>query len=384
MKKIISKIYSIFSYCGQLFRLIISLRDFISANSRYSYYKNTDRIKPIWKIYWENLRWIIKFNEINIAYFTYGFDEKSFSWSQQLRYLDAKSYVKLIHTKNKLTSMASHAPVLNDKYLFTLFVEGVNKIYGENIAVPKFLGFCNIDGVINAKWDGVKGWKEIDNIDAFCKPIIGFGGRDSFLIQIADGIMKIDGQTVGPNEVMNLFLKDSVWILQERIKQYPVLNQLYDKSVNSIRLVTYKSGNKFKVFTALLRTGKNGCTVDNWQKGGVLVDVDVDSGRLGEYGIIRGDRNLVRHPDTGVKFNSITIPHFSTLKKQALLLHTNLFNLKAVGWDVAIGEDGVVFIEGNAQWGIGMLQIIKGGLREDIHKIFGETSSQDYSVFRNT
>jgi hypothetical protein len=89
---------------------------------------------------------------------------------------------------------------------------------------------------------------------------------------------------------------------------------------------------------------------------------------------MRGFRRLDRHPDTGVKFKDITIPHFLEIKEKALLFHRSRFNLKAVGWDVAVGKDGVVFVEGNGRWGLVMLQIEKGGLRKEIHEILKDSS----------
>jgi hypothetical protein len=374
LKRILLVIYSHFSNFERSFRLIFSLRDFIATNSKQSFFKNTERQKSIFRIYWENIRWITKFGEINSAYFMYGFDDILLSFNDQFQYLDALSYNKLIYSKNKLNSLVSHAPVINDKYLFTVFVEGFNKSYKQNIKTPKFLGFCNKQGLVDNHHGIVKKWEEIDNIEGFCKSTFGFGGREAFLLNISSGILKIDNKVVDYSDLKNMFNEGTVWILQERIQQHPILNMLYDKSVNSIRLITYRMGNEFKVFVALLKIGACGCIVDNWGKGGLLVDIDIASGRIGEYGIMRGWRRLDRHPDTGVKFKDITIPHFLELKEQALLLHRSLFNLKAVGWDVAVGKDGVVFVEGNARWGIGMLQIVKGGLRKDIHEILKDPS----------
>lgn len=44
--------------------------------------------------------------------------------------------------------------------------------------------------------------------------------------------------------------------------------------------------------------------------------------------------------------------------------------LHSVGWDIAIGDAGPIFIEGNDNWEINGPQICNGGLRKEFNELF--------------
>ena len=44
-------------------------------------------------------------------------------------------------------------------------------------------------------------------------------------------------------------------------------------------------------------------------------------------------------------------------------LHSKLYRIHSVGWDIAITEEGPVFIEGNSKWEISGTQSAEGGVK---------------------
>ena len=54
-----------------------------------------------------------------------------------------------------------------------------------------------------------------------------------------------------------------------------------------------------------------------------------------------------------------------------MMLHTMLPDVYSVGWDVAIGKDGPIFIEGNDNWEINGPQICHGGLKNLFYEMLG-------------
>ncbi len=123
----------------------------------------------------------------------------------------------------------------------------------------------------------------------------------------------------------------------------------------------------------MLRIGCNGNVVDNYDKGGVSVGVDLDSGLLVKYGMLkygRGTKTEV-HPNTNVKFEGIKLPHFTEAIEQAIKIHSMLREIPIIGWDIAFTEEGPIFIEGNDNIDISISQQADGGLRQKIESLTG-------------
>ena len=61
---------------------------------------------------------------------------------------------------------------------------------------------------------------------------------------------------------------------------------------------------------------------------------------------------------TGVKFDGIKIPFWSEIKE--MVIEAALVNdkINIVGWDVAIGKDGPLIIEGNRGPGFDLVQVL--------------------------
>ena len=125
------------------------------------------------------------------------------------------------------------------------------------------------------------------------------------------------------------------------------------------------------VMCVLLRMGAHGSTVDNWAKGGLIVGVDND-GNLQEYGYYKPGYGTKtdKHPDTGVIFKGINIPFFEESLEKTKQFHSKLNHIHSIGWDVAITGDGPVFIEGNDSWELGFVQIVNGGIKEQLNAYF--------------
>lgn len=116
---------------------------------------------------------------------------------------------------------------------------------------------------------------------------------------------------------------------------------------------------------------REGSYVDNWAKGGIFVGIDMESGKLFERGFIKQiyGTSVKSYIDSGVVFKDYEIPYFQEAVKLAQKLHTTMYRCHSVGWDIAITEQGPIFIEGNGLWEISLLQAAHGGLKH-IEKYF--------------
>ena len=115
-----------------------------------------------------------------------------------------------------------------------------------------------------------------------------------------------------------------------------------------------------------------GSSVDNWAKGGVFVGIDMENGRLMDIGFLKPKygTSVKEHPDTKIKFSGYQIPFYKEAEEMAARLHKYLYRCHSVGWDIAITENGPMFIEGNGWWEISLIQAVHGGLKKQVEKYF--------------
>ena len=128
------------------------------------------------------------------------------------------------------------------------------------------------------------------------------------------------------------------FIVQELIKQHDVVNKLYDKSINTLRVITYITDNGYHVAPIVMRIGRGGKNVDNAHAGGIFIAID-DNGKLGKKAFTEYKDRFLYHPDTKVIFNNYKIPYIDILKKEIVKLHKKIPGVKFVSWDIAVNND---------------------------------------------
>jgi hypothetical protein len=113
--------------------------------------------------------------------------------------------------------------------------------------------------------------------------------------------------------------------------------------------------------------GRTGNVIDNANAGGVFVAVELETGAPDTHAwqhLAAGGATYTRHPDTGVRFAAITIPHFPAVRAMALEAAT-LLPYRLAGWDIAVTEDGPLMVEGNNETGFSAAEITRGGCLRD-------------------
>ena len=318
------------------------------------------------KIFGEQVRQIIKYGCPNAYYFSYGCDVKSLSeCDEYINYLYFRNRREALNFSNKVNCTC----ILRDKILFNIFANGIGITTPEN-------EFYTIDGQLfefkTKKRLSIEELCQNDH-ELFCKLVDGECGNGVFRLHIQQGKIFINGN-LSTKEKLEMCFEQGRYIAQTVIIQHSMMNQLHPQSINSMRLITVR-GLKDKtihVFPSILRIGTGKNIVDNTSQGGLAVGIDLGSGRLKKYGFYKPQFGFKvdRHPDSGIQFDHFFIPFFEEAKKQAIYFHSMLPGLHSIGWDIAIGEKGPIFIEGNDNWEINGPQICNGGLRKEFKELF--------------
>lgn len=330
-----------------------------------SYYPEL-KAKSRRKIYIEQLGQILKYGTPNEFYFSYGFDVKS-----QDRMKEYYHYTPFSVLRDKYNTALSHIdsslPILRNKFYFGIFCEYFGIKSAETVGVL----YGKDNGSVYSTGDKIHmSLAEFCNNNLgkfFVKPFDGECGKGIFTMELKEGHIEVDKEEVSIHALREM-CNGGTYLVQRLVRQHPEMSKLHPQSLNTIRLVTVKNihTGDIAVLPSILRIGTGDAIVDNTSQGGVAVGIDFENNRLKQHGFMKpqfGGRVGI-HPDSKIRFEEFTIPYLEQAVAQAKFLHSHLPDLHSIGWDIAIGEDGPIFIEGNDNWEINGPQICNGGLKK--------------------
>lgn len=301
---------------------------------------------------------------------------------------DAMQY--LSHRRNHqvyrpAVNRSAQQHILEDKWVTHLFLSGLA------IPVPRAFGLYH--PIFGATERG-KAFCSPDDVAAVLSPHLplrlifkprgGRKGRNIFRVEVyraADGSARVIS---GESELSLAAFLESLpgdafddydggyhgWLVQECLRQHEFLDRINPHTVNSMRIVTFITArNEIQVHLAALRLGRAGSVADNWDRGGLSVAIDVATGVLGR-GVAKpryGGEWTSVHPDSGVKFEGQQLPEWPRVLDVCRRAAAAFSGVRSVGWDVALTPDGPVIIEGNATWGLPVVQVhTKGYLTSQV------------------
>lgn len=192
----------------------------------------------------------------------------------------------------------------------------------------------------------------------FCKPTNGGKGENIFVID-KKTYLKI------PDDLISLVFSKA-FIFQEVILQHEVLKKINCSSINTLRIVTYKNKkNEVEILSGFIRIGKKDAILDNAHAGGIVVPFDKKTGKMFYEGlqlIDNGGGTFHKHPDSGIIFNNLEIPHFTEVKK-IVAKAASLFQFPLLGWDIAVTPNKPIIIEANQNFHLLLSDRMEKGLK---------------------
>lgn len=149
-----------------------------------------------------------------------------------------------------------------------------------------------------------------------------------------DGKCVLDGQY--------LFRYGNDWVVQEAITQHPLLSHLCSSSVNTIRVIAYRSVVDEQVYipAAAIRIGHEGSIVDNLHQGGGMVGIDINTGEL-KHEILDqyGNRTYVLN-NIDYSKETFVIPNWDSVKAFAKDVASGNKHCRLLALDITIKENG--------------------------------------------
>ena len=199
----------------------------------------------------------------------------------------------------------------------------------------------------------------------FVKPAEGGGSKGIYVFHKNNSGDYIARQNILFNESFLSSIGNAKdYILQPGILQDQQISKIYPGSVNTCRIITENNGGVSRVVCAVLRIGRGQNEVDNASTGGIFLKIDINSGNVGTQAMSYDYEKFAEHPDTHFVFQNFKILQWDEILKFATDSAGKLPFFTHLGWDIALTIDGPVVIEVNLGFGIEILQISHGGLRE--------------------
>lgn len=232
--------------------------------------------------------------------------------------------------------------------------------------IKKDKSIVTYDGV-NASVEDVL--KRIEKTDLYIKPISAGKGNGVNRFSYADKKYYIDLKPVTKEELISFINNRNNWFISECINQASFLNKIYDKTSNTIRIISIRDKNtgKCKIINAVQRIGTHETIpVDNGSRGGLVASIDVNTGELSSAKSIQKICDYEVHPDSGNPIKGVKIENWTKVKKEIVSLMEKLPYINFIAWDVLLIKDGIAIIEANSSSGINIVQMWEGQRNKEL------------------
>lgn len=305
--------------------------------------------------------WLIRHGELNNYYYVYGLDRKAVHRDDFLPY---RAFRRIRNRRNLRSGRApyNYVCVLRDKFLFAQLLWSLGIPAPRTFALLDSESITWLDRNITLPLSSLADAAS-PSFDGFCKPLDGVQGEGAFPLAVGAGRIIVKGVASSADELRKRLR--GRFLFQERIEQHPAMSALNATSLNTVRLITFCRDGEATLFSAALRVGVAGKSVDNWAAGGLIVRIDAATGELRGEGFFKpgyGGR-ATAHPDSGVAFAGFRIPYFEEAVQLVKRLHEYLRDIHSVGWDVGISTSGPTVIEGNDDWEGGIPMVLEKDFR---------------------
>ncbi len=262
-------------------------------------------------------------------------------------------------------------PKANDSRLIAFYTDkNFTELFfpGENIAhsvLQNINGYYYFENEPVSEEEAVFRCRDLK--DVIIKPSRASKGKSVRLFSVENGITNIGGETV--SQLFKEYKKN--FLIQNKVHQHKDMAALNPTSLNTMRILTYRSGMEILLIYSVIRIGRLNQVIDNQSAGGLSTTINSE-GKLGKFSFGNVGSDNIEQTDTGIKLEGYQIPSYDKAISFVKRLHYRLPFLNIVGWDVAIEENGEpVLIEFNV--GPGLSQSAFGsGMGEHTERIIRE------------
>ena len=228
---------------------------------------------------------------------------------------------------------------LNDKSLYHLYIN-------KNEFNDKYADFIGRDWIDLScdREDIYSFFKEHSSV--IIKPKDGDSGRGIKIVR--------DCSSLTNSEIDELISGRENSIAEQLLYNHPKLNELNESSLNTMRIITVRNGDKMDILFAGVRFGAKGCEIDNISTGGRIAPIDIANGAI--CGKTHTKKTVANEGTEDNDYIGFQIPMWDELNNFLYRLTAVVPEMRYMAWDIALTEQGFVVIEGNHSSGNTVIQ----------------------------
>ena len=351
---------------GLAYHLLLTYR-YVSGKAKI-YHQGT--AKSRFGILRELLAWQVREHDFNSMYYAMGLN---LAGSRQENYIGRKEFLKLkTKVEQKLKSRAGcqkldYDVVTKDKFI-------ANSLFFAN-NLPSILNvalYCNSKLIFrDGQQTDIYGFRKFKE-GFIIKNTVLEAGDGVLVCRLAEDKIVVNGNQLTFESFTDL-LNYQVWVVQLLYVSARELRKINATALNTTRIVTILNGTEPEYLSGFQAFATNGATTDSWSKGSVYVGIDIENECLkgsGYCNLSDKEKGLItQHPDSGVVFDGYKIPGLREAAELCLKAHRLLYFNFAIGWDIAITDDGSVIVEANEKPGMNVAQCTDEGARKRIQQL---------------
>ena len=252
--------------------------------------------------------------------------------------------------------------IYDDKNIYDIILAGENVVH---TILKNMNGYYYFEGNPVSEEEAISRCQNMEQV--IIKPAMKMQGDGVALLTVRDGKTNINNLTIG-----ELFKKyKHNFLIQERVKQHKDLAALNPTSVNTMRILTYRSGMEVLLVYSVIRIGRSGQVIDNQCAGGISTTISKE-GKLGKSAFGGFSEDNVQVTDTGIRLDGYQLPSYDKAIEFVKRLHMKLPYFNIIGWDVSIEENGEpILIEYNTNPGLSQSAFCSG-MGENTERIIRE------------
>ena len=253
---------------------------------------------------------------------------------------------------------APYSSMLNNKVVFGEIVERYcpsPEIY----AVERHGQIIGMHGRVFNGWDDVIAL--LKEVGAFVVKPVGEGkGNNIHIVKFNGNGIIMGGQPSSEEELISCLKRSKNWFICAYAQQADYLNEIYANSANTIRMIVLRNSEtkQLELCYAVQRIGTAWTgAVDNGSKGGLVANIDLETGELSEARTLHNLTVYENHPDTRAQIKGRVIPNWEAIKSGVTEVSSHFPYLDIIAWDILPTPDGFTVIEANTSSGVNIIQL---------------------------
>lgn len=240
---------------------------------------------------------------------------------------------------------------LTEKQRKTIITRGINNSIVKRYNNPAFTKYFSDKITFNKKFNKylLRDWMEVkdspenfEEFKKFCQK-----HHEILVKPLSESCGKgVEIFKTNPHNLKKIYqnlLETKRYLVEEVAIQCDEISKLHPSSINTIRIVTLNN----EIVAAFLRIGNNNNVVDNFNHGGLVAPINIETGIIDYLAIDKKMNIYEKHPLTNEPILWFKIPKWPRIKRFVIQASKEVPEVGYVGWDVCLGPKDPFLIEGN-------------------------------------